>query len=66
MIKNAPSFIYFDLDDTLLNHKKAEENGLRDVHKQLTELEAIPQLQESCKIVRNSSTNFFQSLYLVE
>lgn len=42
MIKNAPSFIYFDLDDTLLNHKKAEENGLRDVHKQLTELEAIP------------------------
>lgn len=28
-----PKFIYFDLDDTLLNHKKAEQAGLRDVHK---------------------------------
>jgi putative hydrolase of the HAD superfamily len=28
----TPKFIYFDLDDTLLDHKKAEQNGLRDVH----------------------------------
>ena len=27
-----PKFIYFDLDDTLLDHKKAEQNGLRDIH----------------------------------
>jgi putative hydrolase of the HAD superfamily len=27
-----PKFIYFDLDDTLLDHKKAEQNGLKDVH----------------------------------
>lgn len=25
-------FVYFDLDDTLLNHKSAEAAGLRDVH----------------------------------
>lgn len=27
-----PKFVYFDLDDTLLNHKKAEEKGLSDVY----------------------------------
>lgn len=27
-------FIYFDLDDTLLNHRAAEKSGLRDVHLQ--------------------------------
>tara|TARA_R100000908_G_scaffold59748_1_gene36443 strand:+ start:41948 stop:42652 length:705 start_codon:yes stop_codon:yes gene_type:complete len=27
-----PKFIYFDLDDTLLDHKKAEKAGLRDIH----------------------------------
>lgn len=27
-----PEFIYFDLDDTLLDHKKAEQAGLADVH----------------------------------
>ncbi|SMO44964.1 HAD family hydrolase [Gracilimonas mengyeensis] len=26
-----PKFIYFDLDDTLLDHKKAERGGLRDI-----------------------------------
>lgn len=26
-----PKFIYFDLDDTLLNHKKAEKGGLLDL-----------------------------------
>lgn len=28
-----PKFIYFDLDDTLLNHKKAERAGLSDVYR---------------------------------
>ncbi|MTI89131.1 MAG: HAD-IA family hydrolase [Balneolaceae bacterium] len=32
MSLQTPQFIYFDLDDTLLNHKKAEQAGLRDVH----------------------------------
>ncbi|MEQ8524780.1 HAD-IA family hydrolase [Gracilimonas sp.] len=27
-----PKFVYFDLDDTLLDHKKAEQAGLLDVH----------------------------------
>ena len=27
-----PKFIYFDLDDTLLDHKSAEQAGLKDVH----------------------------------
>lgn len=27
-----PKFIYFDLDDTLLDHKVAERNALRDIH----------------------------------
>ena len=27
-----PKFIYFDLDDTLLDHKSAEQAGLLDVH----------------------------------
>lgn len=27
-----PKFIYFDLDDTLLNHKKAEQRALHDIH----------------------------------
>lgn len=29
-------FIYFDLDDTLLDHKSAEQSALRDVHKHFT------------------------------
>ena len=28
----SPKFIYFDLDDTLLDHKKAEQKGLADVY----------------------------------
>ena len=38
---NRPKFIYFDLDDTLLNHKKAEENGLRDVHSHFEEVNTV-------------------------
>ena len=36
-----PEFIYFDLDDTLLNHKKAEQFGLADVHQHFKEFESI-------------------------
>lgn len=38
---NKPKFIYFDLDDTLLNHKKAEQNGLRDVYNHFDELKSV-------------------------
>ncbi|MBO6620490.1 MAG: HAD-IA family hydrolase [Balneola sp.] len=36
-----PKFIYFDLDDTLLDHKKAEQNGLKDIHSHFTEFNDI-------------------------
>lgn len=36
-----PEFIYFDLDDTLLDHKKAEQNGLADVHDHFDEFKSI-------------------------
>jgi putative hydrolase of the HAD superfamily len=36
-----PKFIYFDLDDTLLDHKKAERAGLRDVHQHFDIFENI-------------------------
>lgn len=32
-----PKFIYFDLDDTLLDHKKAERNGLTDVYQHFSQ-----------------------------
>ncbi len=37
-----PEFIYFDLDDTLLNHKKAEQFGLADVHTHFGEFDEVP------------------------
>lgn len=37
-----PDFIYFDLDDTLLDHKKAEQNGLTDVHQHFDVFNEIP------------------------
>jgi putative hydrolase of the HAD superfamily len=36
-----PKFIYFDLDDTLLDHKKAEKNGLIDVHLHFDEVRKV-------------------------
>ncbi len=45
MLNTNPKFIYFDLDDTLLNHKKAEENGLKDVHSYFEELHEVPSEQ---------------------
>lgn len=36
-----PEFIYFDLDDTLLDHKKAEQFGLADVHSHFEEFRSI-------------------------
>ncbi|NGP77037.1 HAD-IA family hydrolase [Balneolaceae bacterium YR4-1] len=31
-MKVKPKFIYFDLDDTLLDHKSAEKSALNDIH----------------------------------
>lgn len=31
-MKVKPKFIYFDLDDTLLDHQSAEKNALADIH----------------------------------
>lgn len=31
-MKAGPKFIYFDLDDTLLDHKSAEKNALKDIY----------------------------------
>ena len=36
-----PKFVYFDLDDTLLDHKKAEQHGLADVHAHFSEVQKI-------------------------
>lgn len=41
MLEQSPEFIYFDLDDTLLDHKKAERNGLADVHQHFDEVRKI-------------------------
>lgn len=40
-----PKFIYFDLDDTLLDHKKAEQAGLRDVHEHFDMFNGISEQQ---------------------
>lgn len=40
-----PKFIYFDLDDTLLDHKKAEQAGLQDVHEHFDMFDGIPEQQ---------------------
>ena len=41
MSELSPKFIYFDLDDTLLDHKKAEQNGLKDIHSHFEEFNDI-------------------------
>lgn len=41
----AYKFIYFDLDDTLLDHKRAEVSGLQDVHQHFSLFEGIDQQQ---------------------
>ena len=40
-----PKFVYFDLDDTLLDHKKAEQAGLRDVHQHFDMFNGISEEQ---------------------
>lgn len=42
MSQTKPKFIYFDLDDTLLDHKKAEKAGLADVHRHFDEIAKVP------------------------
>ena len=39
MQKELIRYIYFDLDDTLLNHKKAEQSGLRDIYNRIPALQ---------------------------
>ena len=39
MQKELIRYIYFDLDDTLLNHKKAEQNGLKDIYNRIPALQ---------------------------
>lgn len=41
MQKELIRYIYFDLDDTLLNHKKAEQNGLRDIYNKIPALQVV-------------------------
>ena len=41
MQKELIRYIYFDLDDTLLNHKKAEQNGLRDIYDKIPALQVV-------------------------
>lgn len=41
MSELQPEFIYFDLDDTLLDHKKAEQYGLADVYEHFPEFSEI-------------------------
>lgn len=41
MSQTKPKFIYFDLDDTLLDHKKAEKAGLADVHSHFDEIRQV-------------------------
>ncbi len=39
---NGVRFVYFDLDDTILDHRAAQELALRDLHGQLPALSAVP------------------------
>ncbi len=40
-MSEKPEFIYFDLDDTLLDHKSAEAEGLRDVYRHFDFFESV-------------------------
>lgn len=37
----SPRFIYFDIDNTLLNHTAAEEKAQHDIYRQYDELQAV-------------------------
>lgn len=55
----SPKFIYFDLDDTLLDHKKAEQNGLADVHQHFDAFANI-QLQELIDIYHHINKGLWE------
>lgn len=46
-------FVYFDLDDTILDHRAAQELALRDLHQDLSALSAVPisKVQASYRVV---------------
>jgi pyrimidine 5'-nucleotidase len=39
---NGIEFVYFDLDDTILDHKRAQNLALGDLHQEVSELAAFP------------------------
>lgn len=41
-LQHTIRFIYFDVDDTILDHRKAEKKALSDIHKQFRELSSVP------------------------
>lgn len=55
----SPKFIYFDLDDTLLNHKKAEQLGLADVYHHLGAFSSIA-LEELIDVYRNINKRLWE------
>jgi HAD superfamily hydrolase (TIGR01549 family) len=46
-------FVYFDLDDTILDHRAAQELALRDLHGQVPALAAVPiaKVQSTYRVV---------------
>ncbi len=54
-----PKFIYFDLDDTLLDHKKAEKYGLSDVHQHFDAFKSIA-LQELVEVYHHINKGLWE------
>ena len=59
MSQFTPKFIYFDLDDTLLNHKKAEQNALSDL-KQQYNLFSDVEIEELKSTYHNINKNLWE------
>lgn len=54
-----PKFIYFDLDDTLLDHKKAEQYGLADIHQHFDAFNSIA-LQELVEVYHHINKGLWE------
>ncbi|MFT4603693.1 MAG: 5'-nucleotidase [Rhodothermales bacterium] len=50
---NGVRFVYFDLDDTILDHRAAQELALQDLHRDLPALSAVPisKVQSTYRVV---------------
>lgn len=55
-----PKFVYFDLDDTLLNHKKAEEKGLSDVYEHFDVFSSI-ELEELVSVYHQINKKLWEA-----